>query len=276
MSIWLPAMSFVADRGPTKMSSRQVKLAETVDDLRSDAGRACRRVSLAARPPVLLVHSADTTVSAITTEMSETTMLESTSTIIASVAAIIASGVAVHGINAWRREYVGRRRIDLAEEILALFYEARNVVSWIRSPVALQGEGSTRESSPEETPEEKEARDAAFVLIERYQKRQELFARIHSLRYRFMAQNGRDSGKPFKDLRAVRVKLFRSSRQLARLWRQQQQPTLSHEQYRRLTKQMEEAQSVFWEYEVEPDPIAPEVDRIVDCIETTCRGILGA
>lgn len=32
--------------------------------------------------------------------------------------------VAIYGINAWRREYVGKRQLELAEDSLALFYEA--------------------------------------------------------------------------------------------------------------------------------------------------------
>jgi hypothetical protein len=62
-------------------------------------------------------------------------IIESISTIVASAAAIVASIVAVWGINAWRREHVGRRRIDLAEEVLGLFYGAREVISSFRSPV---------------------------------------------------------------------------------------------------------------------------------------------
>ncbi|MGD2111172.1 MAG: hypothetical protein PVI86_17480 [Phycisphaerae bacterium] len=137
------------------------------------------------------------------------------------------------------------------------------------------GEGSTREVSDKETPEQEEARNDAFVLIERYQKRQELFTRIHSLRYRFMAQHGRDAGKPFEELWRVIGKLVASSRQLARLWERQRRGTPSDDEYARIVKQAEDAESVFWEGDPEIDPIALEVDRIVDSIERTCRGVMG-
>lgn len=123
--------------------------------------------------------------------------------IIESIAILIASGVALYGIDAWRREHVGKRRIDLAEEVLALFYEARDVIAAVLSPLGYAGElGSLppRERGLNEEPWQSEALDAAHLRIGRYMMRHELFARIHALRYRFQAQNGRDAAKPFQDL----------------------------------------------------------------------------
>ena len=48
-------------------------------------------------------------------------------------AIIIASITAIYGINAWRREYRGKKDIDLAEETLALFYKAKDAISAIRN-----------------------------------------------------------------------------------------------------------------------------------------------
>lgn len=63
--------------------------------------------------------------------------------ITAASAAVTAVSVA-WGISAWRREYVGKRRIELAESVLALFYEAEEAVKAIRSPFAYSGEGKSR------------------------------------------------------------------------------------------------------------------------------------
>jgi hypothetical protein len=109
---------------------------------------------------------------------------------------------AIFGINAWRREFRGKRQIELAEETLALFYEARDAITHIRSPGAWATEGQTRKAGAEEIEEEKRLRDIAFVAVERYQKYQELFNKLHAMRYRFMAQFGAENGKPFDDLRA--------------------------------------------------------------------------
>ena len=42
--------------------------------------------------------------------------------VITAVSVAIAALAFVVGVNAWRREFVGKRRIELAENVLALFY----------------------------------------------------------------------------------------------------------------------------------------------------------
>jgi hypothetical protein len=49
--------------------------------------------------------------------------------LIQGVSVIIASGMAFVGIKAWREEFVGKRRIELAEEVLALFYQAKDIIA---------------------------------------------------------------------------------------------------------------------------------------------------
>jgi hypothetical protein len=102
-------------------------------------------------------------------------MLEEWIDIAQSLSVIVASAVAIYGIDAWRRQFVGRRRIELAEETLALFYQARDIIRAIRSPFGWSGEGQTRKRAPNERPEDKEALDRAYVLIERYNKNIEIF-----------------------------------------------------------------------------------------------------
>lgn len=49
--------------------------------------------------------------------MTVASILESISVIVASA---IASFTVIFGINAWKREYLGRRKIELAEEVLSV------------------------------------------------------------------------------------------------------------------------------------------------------------
>src|SRR4030042_1656983 len=116
--------------------------------------------------------------------------LQSVSVIVASV---IASGTVIYGINAWRREYTGKRKIELAEEVLALFYEARDAIRFIRNPFGYVGEGSSRKCADNESPEEKRINDRAYVVSERYTKCKDLLKRIRSIRYRYMAQFRKNS-----------------------------------------------------------------------------------
>jgi len=48
------------------------------------------------------------------------------------ILAFIAICVALYGIDAWRREHVGKRHVELAEDSLALFYEASDIIKHIR------------------------------------------------------------------------------------------------------------------------------------------------
>ena len=128
--------------------------------------------------------------------------------ILQSISLIIAAWAVIVGVNAWRREYIGKKRHELAEEILALFYEARDVIRSIRNPFGYAGEGSTRNAGVNETPEQKDINDRAFVVIERYNKNRELFNKIHSMRYRYMAQFGEESANPFIDSLILSILMF--------------------------------------------------------------------
>ncbi len=81
------------------------------------------------------------------------------------ISVIFASLLAIYGIDSWRREFQGKRQIELAEETLALFYEAREAIMSIRSIGGYEGEGKSRQRKEGETPEQKAARDKAFVFL---------------------------------------------------------------------------------------------------------------
>jgi len=123
--------------------------------------------------------------------------------ILQGVSIIIASWAVIRGVNAWRSEFIGRRRIELAEETLTLFYTVKDAIDFIRSLYGLGGEGQTREPRENETPEEKRILDSAFVTWERYQKKIEPFNKLHALRYRFMTQFGEDEAQPFEEIRKI-------------------------------------------------------------------------
>lgn len=55
-------------------------------------------------------------------------------TAMAGLATLIAGWAAVRGVDAWRSEIVGRRKAELAEDVLAQFYRARDVLIWARLP----------------------------------------------------------------------------------------------------------------------------------------------
>ena len=120
------------------------------------------------------------------------------------MATLIAAGTAIWGIRAWRHEYTGKRRIDLTEDVLALVYEIRDVLTSVRSPLGHTEEGRTCPEMPDAIDKEKAMLCMAYIPIERCNSRTDLFARLRSLRYRFMALNGKDAGVPFDELNSIR------------------------------------------------------------------------
>jgi hypothetical protein len=64
--------------------------------------------------------------------------------IVQSIGVIVAACTAIYGIGAWRREHEGRRRYELAEDVLASFYEARDRIASIRSVFGFESESSSR------------------------------------------------------------------------------------------------------------------------------------
>ncbi|MFC2013638.1 hypothetical protein ACFLU8_01990 [Chloroflexota bacterium] len=199
--------------------------------------------------------------------------------ILGSISLIIAAGTVIISVNAWRREYVGKRRLELAEEVLALFYEARDVISFIRSLFGFSGEGSTRNASPNETPEEKQINDRAYVVFERYNKCQDLFNKLYSMRYRYMARFikdfGKDSAKPFEDLRRVVNEIFLSYRMLSYYWEQQGLRQWKNEaEFKKHLEEMHKYEAIFWEKSSDKDQIIPRVDTVISDIEAQSLTII--
>ena len=205
--------------------------------------------------------------------MTALTIAQSISVIVASLAA---SAAVIHGVTTWRREYIGKKRLDLAEEVLALFYEATDAIADIRSPFGYEGEGTTRKSTPNETPEEKSINDRAYVTIERYAKRHDLFSRLHSLRYRYMAQFGKDSAKPFDDLAAIIRDILATSRVIPHYWRQQGLRQWNDpEEFQRHLQQLRKFEQIIWYMGPERDIIVPRLEQVIAQIEAQSAKIIG-
>jgi len=190
--------------------------------------------------------------------------------IINTIAIITASVVAIYGINAWRKEFQGKRKIELAEDVLALFYEARDAIGAIRNPFSFEGEGSTRKPQEGETPQEKQARDNAYVVYERLDKRKEVFNKLHSKRYQFMARFDKEEAKPFEELRHIVIEIKCAANQLAELWCE---VPFDEEDKKTLREQKKEWESIF-RYHGSSDTVEPRVEKIISDIDAICKPII--
>jgi hypothetical protein len=76
-----------------------------------------------------------------------------------------------------------RRRHELAEQVLATVYEARDALAWARAPVGFSGDGDTREGTESESDKLRERRNSYFVPVERLSHDKGIFSKLQTLRY---------------------------------------------------------------------------------------------
>jgi len=183
-----------------------------------------------------------------------------------------AAMIAIYATGSWRRELKAKKQIELAEETLTLFYEAADAIRVIRYPGSYGSETSSRISSQSEDLKRKEAHDKAFVLIRRYLKYKDVFNSIHSMRYRFMVQFGKESAEPFDKLHRLVKGLLYSARRLAEIWTKDS-TDFQHGAEEKYAYTQEQYEAIFWE-KSEDDEVNSGLNSIIRRIEDTCRFII--
>ena len=192
--------------------------------------------------------------------------------VIYALATSFAAGVGIWGVRSWRIEFRGKRQIELAEDTLALFYEAEKAIIAIRSSLGYGGEGTTRKQGENETPEQKAARDNAFVVFERYKEREQVFNKLLSMRYRFMAQIGKTEAEPFEEMRSILNKIFQAARWLADLW-SKDTSSYNPEKLENHFKSVRKFEAIFWE-DAPDDKIGNRTEKAVSDMEQTCKNVI--
>jgi hypothetical protein len=195
--------------------------------------------------------------------------------ILQSLSIILACLSVILGIDAWRREFIGKRKIELAEDVLTRFYEARDAIARIRNPMSFENERSSRKRAPHERDEESNLLDQAYVVFVRYEKEQDLFNRIHALRYNVMARLGLDAAKPFNVLHGVVNEIFRAAHMLgSHYWPRQGRVSMSETEFKKHLAEMHKHEAVFWAGYDENDLLQKRIDEVIAAIEQVCRPVL--
>jgi hypothetical protein len=139
--------------------------------------------------------------------------------ILQSISIIIASGVAIYGINTWRREFIGKRRIELAEEVLEAFFKIKEAIQKIPIKLSLSSEGASRVKSSDETPEDAGILNQAHIVFERFDKYREDFSHFAALKYRFMITFGKEHEDIFTGISDIRFDILYSPGKLISDWK---------------------------------------------------------
>ena len=188
---------------------------------------------------------------------------------VSSISVLIAALTFIAGVSAWKREFVGKRRIELAESVLALFYEAEDAIKRIRSPFSFESEGGTRKHADNELKAESRILDQAYVVFERHQKREKLFAQIRSMRYRVMAAFGSSAAEPFDELNKIINEILLAARMLGDYyWQRQGRVEMVPEEFKKHLEEMHSYEAVFRCMNEDKDKISPRVRKVVENIES--------
>lgn len=190
--------------------------------------------------------------------------------ILQSVGIIIASIVAIWGINSWRREAKWKRKYELAEEVLANMYEAHHSIRIIRSPIGFGNEGSSRAKNDNETPQQTEIYNQAYVARERFERNKRPLEKLHTLKYRFIALYGKEYEKHFDKFSQIVNKIFFASDQIARV----KLGEYGNEQELKSKIIIESRADLYGSIKYD-DNIEKELGVAVDAIEQKCRTIIG-
>jgi len=200
--------------------------------------------------------------------------LRGLSEIFMNIAVGAASIAAVLGARSEWKKYNKKRQNELIVEVLESFYRVRDAFKRIRSPFGFSGEGATRLKQESETLEEKELFDRAYVPIERYKKEEEVFRNLDGLKYKFIANFGKEKAKLFEDLIWVLNQIIFTSNMLRTSWIQQGRPFRDDQSFQGHLERMHKFEGIIWEGAHEPDEIKQKIDSAINEMESICEKLL--
>lgn len=193
-------------------------------------------------------------------------------TIAQAVSVVAACWAIISGVGAWKREFIGKRKIELAEETLAAYFEIKDAIAFIRSPFSSSSEGCTRERSKHETDAERQLLDRGFIVFERYEKKKEIFIKFNTLKYKFMAVFGPETGSIFTETHQVVNSIFTSANMLATYyWKRQGQIQMEADEFQKHLNEMHQHEGIFWDLYNENDEVRKKLSTIQAKLETVTK-----
>jgi hypothetical protein len=156
-----------------------------------------------------------------------------------------------------------KRRVELAEDVLASFYKARDIILAARSPGGFDTEGHTRPKLEAETDEEKRELNAIYRVLERLNSNSQFFADLDARRYRISTLISPAAMSAFDELYKIRSEIKIAVRMLFETHRNR------HIGNTPQARKNWEA-SIGWGL-AQDDKIPQRLDAILATIENTCR-----
>ena len=182
--------------------------------------------------------------------------MSSLATITQTLAIVSACWAIISGVGAWKREFIGKRKIELAEETLSAFFEIKDAIAFIRNPWSSGNEGTTRQRATYETEPETQLLNRGYIVFERYESKKDVFVRFNTLKYKFMAVFGTDTENIFKETNQSLNSIFISSNMLAtHYWKRQGRVPMEQDEFQKHLDEMRKHEGIFWDKYSENDEI---------------------
>lgn len=178
-----------------------------------------------------------------------------------SIFVIIASVFAIWGIISWRKETRWKRKYELAEEVLANFYEAQRDIQEIRMPVKLAGFNESELKADNDT----KIRNEAHNYRERIAKNRAAYDRLETLKIRFRILFGKKHEGYFSELGKIYGKLYLANYEVVRI---KLSPDPDNEELKRQDK-------ILFASLEKDDSIDSKLQEIISGVKTVCDGIIG-
>ena len=186
---------------------------------------------------------------------------------IQAIAVVIATVFAVRGVSAWRRETLGKRRTEIAEQVIVATFRVKAALYSTRNPLSYNTEGKSRKRDEAETERQSSALDEAFIPLERLNDHLEEFSQFDLARLIFRAHFRKENTCHFDEILKIRNEIVMASRMRMRFARDIDR---HNEPSDRL---IEKYESIVWNHG-DDDEINQRIENAVSKIEEVCAKYL--
>lgn len=182
---------------------------------------------------------------------------------------IALAGIAAwRGVDTWRQQLSGKRRMEIAEETLTTIYEARNVLTWARNGMSFEGEAyfGDEPAEGEERDYAARMRDSYYVPVARLSKQHEVFSKLSTQEHLCAIYFGEAVREHFARIREVQTRVSISARALIRDVGRPERPRDEE----RNRKRQQRYEDEIWGGLIEDDPLTIQTNEAVGQIEIVC------
>ncbi len=192
------------------------------------------------------------------------------------IPALVTAGVVAYGVNAWRRESVGKRRLEASEAIMTKLFQAVDAIRDIRRIGLSAEEMTSRVRSEGETAIERRCLDTSHAIDKRIQSNQALFAELRSLKYTAMSVFGPETEQPFNDIAAIVDEIRNATFWLTTyLWLPESRNEERSEDRIRNDQRRKEYEAAIWYSHANPDELDVGVQIAISKMDSIIKQSVG-